>query len=386
MEQIEKKQYYYVFCELTQEEYLTLEPYKKKLYPRYSMGTFLSEIFDNLPLILADDDDIKNFLECLYESESTQYYLFHLLGDHKKDIDIFTDCIINCYSLNSEELKSETLLTRNYWHFIKLCLGHKEHCNLSDLYKFSSLIGDTLKSCEKRMAVPEYFSGKASSFDSYDKIHDVLTWGNNEQNSKLDKFTKARNFIRDTPELQKKIESDDIKEIYKIIRNLKKEITGDFVYLYPITTVTDIISASLQSIFGAKCYIKKCELCGRIFVPKRCDARFCDKISYYDISKTCKEYRRTQKELERQNRNEYMKLYRSRKNSIENSTKVTKQYRAEFYEKSEYYLNLIAANKQDKENLDSVIADFIEWLNSTYIRKSYKQRKILQTIKPLSSI
>jgi len=377
MEQIKKEQFYYVFCESTQEEYLTLEPFKTKYKKGHSMGTFLSEIAGILPfLTMISNIDETGFIESYYESLPYRNELYHRLGRNQESIKMFVNCLKNCLSMNNiDELESEISRITSYDIFIDLCLEHpKQHCNLHSFYKFTSLINDTLKICEKIMIIPEYFPDGALHFNSSDDLHNLLTTGNIKQNSQLGYYAKAGKLLKDNVKI---FTNKNLKNFYKTmnthVRQRKKELKGEFYHFYTINSITDIISASLQSIFGVKCVIKECELCNRIFVPKRSDARFCDKISLkYDNTKTCKEFQRAEKESERQNRNKHMKIYRSRKNSIDNSKYISNEKSKEFERISNDYFRQInekSQNEQDKAELNCIIAEFIAWLDTQFIRE-----------------
>jgi len=61
------------------------------------------------------------------------------------------------------------------------------------------------------------------------------------------------------------------------------------VNFYPLSSIEDLFSASLQEIFNANLKIKKCEYCDYMFIPyeKRADIKYCEKIWEENNGKTC---------------------------------------------------------------------------------------------------
>lgn len=77
-----------------------------------------------------------------------------------------------------------------------------------------------------------------------------------------------------------------IDYIYKCFKKKKIEM----ITAYELKDFEDFIVASMTELFKNKKNIKKCENCGKYFVPKRNDAKYCYNTSPQDENKTCKQY------------------------------------------------------------------------------------------------
>lgn len=81
---------------------------------------------------------------------------------------------------------------------------------------------------------------------------------------------------------------------------------------YKTPTLEHFITASLLGIFRNGYVIKKCENCGRYFIPyQKANALYCDQPSPQDASKTCKEYAQQRLWYDRIKQDETAKLFRN---------------------------------------------------------------------------
>lgn len=82
--------------------------------------------------------------------------------------------------------------------------------------------------------------------------------------------------------------------------------------VYVIDCLEALLLVELSKIFGEKIEIKRCENCGRFFVPeKRSDEIYCSSPSPQDIGRTCKQYGSEKLWYERLKSNETAKLSRN---------------------------------------------------------------------------
>lgn len=75
------------------------------------------------------------------------------------------------------------------------------------------------------------------------------------------------------------------------VSNVRKAKEGFTVYNYSCLNSKDIFCTVINKIFESKpnAVIKKCALCGKLFLPKKSDTKYCNRINLDFKSKTCKE-------------------------------------------------------------------------------------------------
>ncbi len=161
----------------------------------------------------------------------------------------------------------------------------------------------------------------------------------------------------------KKYSSDNLNYIYKCCKENKiKTLTT-----YKIEDFEDFIVASLSEIFGRNKTIKKCKNCGKYFIPKKSDASYCDSLSPQDVSKTCKDFARTNNHNIRLKKDEIYNSYRIISKSFSNKIRYYKErndkilcqqheetynkFKKEYSEKEEQFKNKSITKKE-----------FLEWL------------------------
>lgn len=132
--------------------------------------------------------------------------------------------------------------------------------------------------------------------------------------------------------------------------------------LYIINSLEQLLYFSLLGCEKGNVAIKKCELCGKYFIPKqRRDAKYCDNI-YLDTGKTCKEYVHMIATNNRKKNDDVYRLYRNiydkkSKQVIRNSKDETLKYEVEIWKKEaksiyEKYKNKEISSEEFQEWLD----------------------------------
>lgn len=156
----------------------------------------------------------------------------------------------------------------------------------------------------------------------------------------------------------KKYSSDNLNYIYKCYKENKiKALTA-----YKIEEFEDFIVASLSEIFEKKKTIKKCENCGKYFIPKRSDAFYCDNPSPQNETKLCKDYAPANKSKD-EAYNTYRRIYKSLKGKIDYYSKPGDEILHQQYE--ETFNRFIEENTEKKkqfENGDITKEEYLEWL------------------------
>lgn len=68
---------------------------------------------------------------------------------------------------------------------------------------------------------------------------------------------------------------------------------GKYLSVYNLPTLNAAVAFELANIPESNVLIKKCEICGKFFIPaNRADTKYCDRISPDDKDRTCKQYGR----------------------------------------------------------------------------------------------
>jgi len=131
---------------------------------------------------------------------------------------------------------------------------------------------------------------------------------------------------------------------------------------YTCNTFESCMTAELLEICRNKYIIKKCENCGKYFIPYfRSDTIYCENISPQDETRTCKEYGTQKLWYEKLKNNEAMKLCRnihSSKQMLAKRRTDRPEYQKNFEEfkiNSQQWKNDIRAGIKTEE-------EFIEWL------------------------
>ena len=183
-----------------------------------------------------------------------------------------------------------------------------------------------------------------------------------DKNKDIEPAELLKNCIKDSGINQKKVNN-----ISKLLLNENNEyihITTD----YFCDTTTDMLVAAINDLFKKKpkAIIKKCENCGKLFVPKHTIAKYCDRISPQFENRTCKEAMDVIKKEEALNdptkllyKNIYDTLYSSYKNKkTKENKKILDTFRKE---------NIIMKAKYKTKEIPQ--KKYIEWLKSHYKNK-----------------
>lgn len=171
-------------------------------------------------------------------------------------------------------------------------------------------------------------------------------------------YDAVENYIEETTEMS---------TIEKYMRGFIA--AGNKVYDLPLTTydcetVAEACIASLHFIITHGYNIRKCENCGKYFIPLRSDAIYCDRISPYNTRRTCKEdgSQRTHannikedpiKDLMKHKKNaKYMHMHRNRKDMA-----IQKNY--------EKWMDALKQKKKDYESGAITAEQFTTWLKES---------------------
>lgn len=150
---------------------------------------------------------------------------------------------------------------------------------------------------------------------------------------------------------------DSIKKMFDMYESDKSN--SSFFYSYEYTSLLDLCIASLQCIFNEGYIIRKCENCGKYFIPTtRSDEIYCDNV--FKGNRTCKQIGYEQKI----NSDEFMKAYRTAyktKNAFKNRNKLNNTHAEENFEKW-----VIQAKEKLKYAQSGSISldEFKQWLKS----------------------
>ena len=162
------------------------------------------------------------------------------------------------------------------------------------------------------------------------------------------------------------INKSEIEKVSKLLLNKDNEyihITTD----YFCETTTDIFVATVSDLFKNKpnAVIKKCQNCGKLFIPKKRDAMYCEKISPQYDNKTCKQAMDVIKKnealndpIKRLHKNVYNTLYTSSANNSKENEKILKSFIKQ---------NKVKQSKYDKGLITT--EEYASWLRSFYKRK-----------------
>lgn len=163
------------------------------------------------------------------------------------------------------------------------------------------------------------------------------------------------------------INEKELKKVANIFLNEKNELIN-ISFDYVCYSTRDMLVAIINYIFNNKNYkiIKICENCRKVFIPKKTDAKYCDRTSPQNKNKTCKQIMDLAKKSEALNdpikrlyKNIYNTLYSSYSHSEnENNKKVFETFVKDNKIKDSEYKKGILSTK-----------DYENWLKSFYKRK-----------------
>lgn len=177
-----------------------------------------------------------------------------------------------------------------------------------------------------------------------------------------------------------KIGDNPDKAISKFLRDRKTFEYSDRAYFckighYERPIIEQICFTLIYQVLNAGYSFKKCELCGKWFVPQNANEKYCLRKGMRLDGKDCSHAAKYMKQLARERSSESAKLYKSintMKARKANEAPLSKQeeLRAELYAfrdaAVQWKLKVKSGEKSEEE--------FIEWLNSFKARKQNKNR------------
>lgn len=165
----------------------------------------------------------------------------------------------------------------------------------------------------------------------------------------------------------------DVLRSYDVVDRFIEKLeypTNEAFYEYSCENIFEFITANLYNIFDSGLTVKKCNNCGKFFVPyNRSDTIYCDRVSPQDVAKTCKEYGAIKSYHDNLKNNEAMGLYRKiymAKQMLARRNPDVKEYAKNF---EEYKLISKQWKREIKEGIKTE-AEYLEWL------KAVKEKKV----------
>jgi hypothetical protein len=135
--------------------------------------------------------------------------------------------------------------------------------------------------------------------------------------------------------------------------------------VYTCDSIDDVCMASLYHLLKLGLVIKKCNNCGKYFIPlRRSDAIYCDRISPYNPSKTCKDDGSQRTFEEKLKMDAAEKLRRSVYQVMQ--MRVRRNPDVEIYKENfEKWKSDVAKWKTGIKRGNKTSEDFIQWLNDS---------------------
>lgn len=135
--------------------------------------------------------------------------------------------------------------------------------------------------------------------------------------------------------------------------------------VYSCDSIEDVCMASLYHLLKLGLVIKKCNNCGKYFIPlRRSDAIYCDRISPYNPSKTCKDDGSQRTFEEKLKMDDAEKLRRSVYQVMQ--MRVRRNPDVEIYKENfEQWKSDVAKWKTGIKKGTKTSEDFIKWLNDS---------------------
>ena len=195
---------------------------------------------------------------------------------------------------------------------------------------------------------------------------------NLETPRKLTKYTMNNKIVDNGSILSSCIKNNTIDEIKaKQLYNAfldDKESLINISFNYICNNSKDLINVIIQNIFDRKsnAVIKRCENCGKLYIPKKLDTKYCDKISPQFNDRTCKQAMDVIKKSEALN-NPIKRLYKNIYNTLYISYSNNKSK-----ESTKVFNDFVRDNKSKEfEYKKGIISqvDYENWLRSFYKRK-----------------
>jgi hypothetical protein len=171
--------------------------------------------------------------------------------------------------------------------------------------------------------------------------------------------------------------TDDISDeaISNFLQDRKTFEYSDRAYFckigrYERSIIEQICFTLIYQILNAGYSFKKCELCGKWFVPQKADEKYCLRKGMRLDGKNCKSAAKYMKQLARERSSESARLYKSintmkARKANEAPLSVQEEARAELYAFRDAAFQWKSKVKSGEKSEE----EFIEWLNSFKVRK-----------------
>ena len=277
-----------------------------------------------------------------------------------------------------EEIVSE--YNTEYFLMTRDCAEYfKSLCRSSGTEYFKSLIDFAFIGDETLSQYPipdRLFAFSRAEHDNFDKF-----FYDNGFYSRLD-FDTFRSFYSSPDDFlatfkdRMDINESDLPVHEKALKLLELEHQGRqrtyfFTYGYKLNNINQLMALELTEIYKRNLPIKKCACCNKYFIPqKRSDAIYCDGISPFDTSKSCKEYGARQAWQQTLKTSESAKLYRDIYMSKQMLAKRNPDM-ADYKKSFEKYKQEAKRWKVDVKLGTKTELAFIAWL------KEVKEKKVL---------
>lgn len=144
---------------------------------------------------------------------------------------------------------------------------------------------------------------------------------------------------------------------YEILPNTNKNIPYTFIEAYTIDDLTTFLLFEMLQIQKNDICIKKCELCGKYFIPKK-DRRqkYCDNI--YKENKTCSEVAFNETTMKNPIYATYRKSYKAQHNKMISNLHVNAKVKGKW----EIYSKDLKAQYEKCNNNEISLKEFTEWI------------------------
>lgn len=303
--------------------YLLTLPGKIDLSPSLSINLDGSNNFDDSPELYFEDmislidfvDQLGNDNLVIKKNLNNMYF---------KDIEIVKERL---------EDKSSTILNLYFSMF------DKDYINQNNWNVFSSIFNlNNLR--------------KESKYVLHSKMHN--------NNISADNFI-ASCFKGD------QLDNSKVKKLLDEFINNNEALTN-IAFTYHCSNSKELLSAIIQRIFEIKnnSVIKRCDNCGKLYIPKKLDTRYCDRISPQYEDKTCKQTMDVIKKNEALN-DPIKRLYKNVYNTLYTSFSSNNSKENEKTFKDFIKQNRVKQSKYNKGLITN--EEYESWLKSFYKRK-----------------
>lgn len=248
--------------------------------------------------------------------------------------------------------------------------------NLDDMYfKYFDIVNERLED-KSSTILNLYFSMFDKNYinqDDWNIFSSIFNLNNLRKESKYVLYSKTHNnsisadhFIASCFK-DDQIDNSKIKKLSDEFISKNKTLTN-IAFTYRCSNSKELLSAIIQRIFEIKnnSVIKHCDNCGKLYIPKKLDTRYCDRISPQYEDKTCKQAMDVIKKSEALN-DPIKRLYKNVYNTLytsfsSNSSKENEKAFKDFIKQNRV--------KQSKYNKGLITNEEYEsWLKSFYKRK-----------------